>query len=968
MKLEKEKKERLEKRKQEWKDGGHHSGLMSLAWAYKREGVPLNEAIADGQALYSSIEEPSKHDEHVREVEEAFSKVYEFDYSVRKPAPKIDTGASYKIEQREWLDLQGSLDTELKQSILEQDTSEKRTATTKALKSLFQHTTGRIRYGQTLNTIRWAETDNDFAEMRNNDAQCVYMTTTTFGDIIDDGRQEELAGKGAKYIAYSAKDENIIEKACILLEYDEPMGEDRISKDAFGYLTDDEKNAYRSKILSHTCKVLERAGLKPTTVTFSGSRSYHCLFRLSKPVTKEEWEKYEERLKTVYMRIGADEATLSYNRMTRVPRGCRKDEAERGDNQRIMYLDDNAEVTIEEFVDRLEKIAKEISEVKEKAGKITLAMEKTIDPKTGKEKWDYNPVKWEKSLEDMGIKVKYKKLDNQGNYELTLSHDGGLYHVISAQGALDHIVKMYSAQDTMAGAMFREKRASKMTSEKYEQYSGLAESYHEAVDTNDRVLIPYRNGLLEITAKGGTFHDGSYDGKDIPDDSPTLTRNWRYSPEKSELEEFIEMACGRADGDTHWKERKEAIMSLLGYEISGKKEKVNYFPVIVEKSLEDHNGGTGKSLITKALSFMRKTCFLDFKTWDDDQRFFFADMAKTLPKIARCEDLPKSFDLEKMFNRLTEGFKADIKGKDSVTLDMNTMPKFISTSNCYLKGIGNSYTRRYREYEITDYWRGKDPEKHFGHLLYFDWDEEEWSRFDSFMSRCVGKYLRDGLKEFRGENSAEKSLDVNLGDLRDFFDETLDVLPYWTTAMELIEKYEDWYRRVHAGKYMKVSYTAKTMKSKLKTYCALKGLEYDDNDGATRKWNGESKRWIQVTKVTEKVTNPVTVSDAKDNVSVTYSADDPLFGDFAEKTEKGDEISVTVTELSPISSPIQTTENDELVKKGDKVTEISYSYTRENKNINVQRNMENPVTFRHQTSGVIKTHKLDENGNIILED
>lgn len=965
MKLEKEKQERIEKKKQEWVASGHHAGLMSVAWAYKKEGVSLQEAISDMVTLYTSIEEPSKHDEHVREVEEAFAKVYEFDYSVRKQPSRVDTGASYKIEQREWLDLQGSLDTELKQSILEQDTSEKRTATTKALKSLFKYSTGRIRYGQTLNTIRWAETDNDFAEMRNNDAQCVYMTTTTFGDIIDDGRQEELAGKGAKYIAYSAKDENIIEKACILLEYDEPMGEDRISKDAFSYLSDDEKNAYRSKILSHTCKVLERAGLKPTTVTFSGSRSYHCLFRLTKPVTKDEWEKYEERLKTVYMRIGADEATLSYNRMTRVPRGCRKDEAERGDNQRIMYLDDNAEVTIEEFVDRLEKIAKEISEVKEKAGKITLAMEKTLDPNTGKEKWEYNPVKWERSLEDMGIKVKFKKLDNQGNYELALSHDGGLYHVISAQGALDHIVKMYKAQDYVAGVMFREKRASKLGSERFEQYAGMAEAYHEPIDTQSRVLIPYRNGLLEITAKGGTLSDGTYNGMDIPDDSPTLARDWKYSTDKGELEDFIELACGRADGDEKWERRKEALMTLLGYEICGKKEQVNFFPVIIEKSIEENNGGTGKSLITKSLSYMRKTCFLDFKTWDDDQRFFFTDLAK-LPRNARCEDLPRSFDLEKMFNRLTDGFKIDLKGKNPLTLDMDTMPKLIATSNYYLKGTGTAYSRRYKEYEITDWWRGKDPEKHYGHLLYFDWDEAEWARFDSFMARCAGKYLREGLKEYRGDNSAEKSLDTNLGDLRDFFDETLDQFPYWTTAMELIERYEDWYKTVHAGKFMKVSYTSKTMKSKLKTYCALKGLVYDDNDGATRKWNGESKRWIQVTNPVTKVTNQVTVSDAKDSVSVTYSADDPLFGDFAEKTEKGDEISVTVTELSPISSPIQTTGNQELECGGDEGdAKNTLLYKKENENIYIGSCK---VTSPFVTEKRIRKHKVDENGNIVLED
>ena len=975
MKLEKEQKERIEKRKQEWAVGDHHTGLMSVAWVYKKEGVPLQEAITDMQAFYTSIEEQGKHDEHVREVEEAFSKVYEFDYSVRKPAPRIDTGASYKIEQREWLELQGSLDTELKKAILEQDTSEKRTATTKALKSLFRHACGRIRYGQTLNTIRWAETDNDFAEMRNNDAQCVYMTTTTFGDIIDDGRQEELAGKGAKYIAYSAKDENIIEKACILLEYDEPMGEDRISKDAFGYLPDEEKNAYRSKILSHTCKVLERAGLKPTTVTFSGSRSYHCLFRLSKPVTKEEWEKYEERLKVIYLRIGADEATLSFNRMTRVPRGCRKDEAERGEVQRIMYFDDGAEVSLEEYVEKLEKIAKEISEVKEKAGKITLAMEKTIDPNTGKEKWEYNPVKWERSLEDMGIKPKFRKLENGGAYELTISHDGGLYHVICAQGALDHIVKMYKSQDYAAGAWFREKRASKLGSEKYEQYAGMAEPYREPTDTRLRVLIPYRNGLLEVTAKGGTLSDGTYNGLDIPDDSPTLTRDWRYSTEKGELEDFIECACGREDGDECWKARKEALMTLLGYEICGAKEQVNYFPVIIEKSIEENNGGTGKSLITKSLSYIRKTCFLDFKTWDDDQRFFFTDVATTLPKIARCEDLPRSFDLEKMFNRLSDKFKIDIKGKNPVMLDMDTMPKLIATSNYYLKGTGTAYSRRYKEYEITDWWRGKDPEKHYGHLLYFDWDEEEWSRFDSFMARCAGKYLREGLKEYRGDNSAEKSLDTNLGDLRDFFDETLDQLPYWTTAMELIEKYEDWYKTVHAGKFMKISYTAKTMKSKLKTYCNLKGLVYDDNDGAPRKRNGETKRWIQVAnpsptttvKTDTTVTKKHEVSVTVNGNIVTFSEDDPLFGDFAGKQEKVTEKCVTCNANPEKSLPIQTTGNQELECEGNEGNAKNTLLHKKEEDENIYKELEKPVTSLLSLPR-IKKHKLDKDGNIILED
>ena len=117
-----------------------------------------------------------------------------------------------------------------------------------------------------------------------------------------------------------------------------------------------------------------------------------------------------------------------------------------------------------------------------------------------------------------------------------------------------------------------------------------------------------------------------------------------------------------------------------------------------------------------------------------------------------------------------------------------------------------------------------------------------------------------------------------------------------------------------------------------------------------------------MTKVTEKVTE----GDDKDTVSVTYSADDPLFGDFAEKTEKVTEISVTATELSPISSPIQTTGNQEIECGGDEGdTKNTLLYKKKNENIYIGSCK---VTSPSVTEKRIKTHKVDENGNIILED
>ena len=336
-----------------------------------------------------------------------------------------------------------------------------------------------------------------------------------------------------------------------------------------------------------------------------------------------------------------------------------------------------------------------------------------------------------------------------------------------------------------------------------------------------------------------------------------------------------------------------------------------------------------------------------------------------------------------MFNRLTDGFKIDLKGKNPVTLEMEIMPKLIATSNYYLKGTGTAYSRRYKEYEITDWWRGKDPEKHYGHLLYFDWDEEEWSRFDSFMARCAGKYLREGLKEYRGDNSAEKSLDTNLGDLRDFFDETLDPLPYWTVATELIEKYEDWYRKVHAGKYMKISYTAKTIKSKLKTYCRIRGLVYDDNDGVARRHDGNVGKWIEVTNpnpsnatkggcnyVTETPVTPVAGAAFQlqaDENAVTSSEDDPLFGGFSEKTESCNGNPVTGSGSGNKAVTTQLVENEVLMKKCNYVTENYYPLHKKEEDENIYKELEKPVTSLHSQPGIRK-HKLDKDGNIILED
>ena len=77
---------RLEQAIADWKIGAHHSGIMKLGWEYKKDGAELQEAIADAQAVYASIEDPHKHESHMREIVDAFEKVWETEYAASRPA------------------------------------------------------------------------------------------------------------------------------------------------------------------------------------------------------------------------------------------------------------------------------------------------------------------------------------------------------------------------------------------------------------------------------------------------------------------------------------------------------------------------------------------------------------------------------------------------------------------------------------------------------------------------------------------------------------------------------------------------------------------------------------------------------------------------------------------------------------------------------------------------------------------
>ncbi|WP_158980775.1 MULTISPECIES: primase-helicase family protein [unclassified Flavobacterium] len=160
------------------------------------------------------------------------------------------------------------------------------------------------------------------------------------------------------------------------------------------------------------------------------------------------------------------------------------------------------------------------------------------------------------------------------------------------------------------------------------------------------------------------------------------------------------------------------------------------------------NGGTGKSLLSKALSHCVETVLMDGKNMKRDSRFNNQRISNTTD-IVCFDDVDSKFSLELLYSMATSGFVIEKKGKEEFTLKAEESPKIIVSSNSPVSGPGGSSDiRRRHEFEIPNYFSEKlTPKMVYKNLFFDDWDENEWNCFFSFMIDCIQFFLKEGLLE-----------------------------------------------------------------------------------------------------------------------------------------------------------------------------------------------------------------------------
>lgn len=190
-----------------------------------------------------------------------------------------------------------------------------------------------------------------------------------------------------------------------------------------------------------------------------------------------------------------------------------------------------------------------------------------------------------------------------------------------------------------------------------------------------------------------------------------------------------------------------SIKSTIGYLLHGHKTRANNRAVILNDEIisENPNGGSGKGIFAEGISHIRRTSKLDGKQFNFEKSFAY----QTVPidtQILVFDDVKKNFAFENLFSIITEGITIERKNKDAITIPVQRSPKILITTNYTIGGVGGSHERRKHEIELSAHFGAHHtPLDEFGHMLFDDWDENEWARFDSYMVENIQFYLANNL-------------------------------------------------------------------------------------------------------------------------------------------------------------------------------------------------------------------------------
>ena len=313
-------------------------------------------------------------------------------------------------------------------------------------------------------------------------------------------------------------------------------------------------------------------------------------------------------------------------------------------------------------------------------------------------------------------------------------------------------------------------------------------------DTPDESYLFFRNNIIKVTKESIEFIDYINIGGFVWQRN-IIPHDFNIIKEKSDFEIFINNITNNEQ------KRKEILECSIGYLLTTyKKQDEGIAIILYDETLNDNpSGRTGKTLIAKAVSELRKLTTLNGKEFNNKGDFPY-DVVSLDDNIICFDDMERTFKYESMFSITTGNLTLKKKFQQPIIIPFEKSPKLLFTSNYILSGVGDSHDDRKLEIELyRHYTKNYKPINEFGKLFFSkDWTKNEWNSFFNYMISNIQKYLNKGLIKSELKTGRTKKLIANTcEDFYDFCENEFFWKPdnYYTTK-EIMKNYNDGSREI----------------------------------------------------------------------------------------------------------------------------------------------------------------------------
>lgn len=273
-------------------------------------------------------------------------------------------------------------------------------------------------------------------------------------------------------------------------------------------------------------------------------------------------------------------------------------------------------------------------------------------------------------------------------------------------------------------------------------------------DTKDECFLYYLNGIVKVDSKGTEIID-YFNVSDYIWKKQVIQRDYiKADHHDSEFRKFLWFVSGQDI------QRYNSLKSVFGYYLHGFKTSANNRAVIYNDEIisDNPNGGSGKGIFNQAIGKIKKTSIIDGKDFDFKKTFNMQTVSVDT-QVLIYDDVQKNFNFENLFSVITEGITLEYKNQPAIKLPITQSPKIGITTNYTIGGVGGSHERRKFEVEFSSFFNeNHTPLDEFGHMIFDDWEQQEFARFDNFAINCVQYFLKNGLVKHDFQNLPKRKL------------------------------------------------------------------------------------------------------------------------------------------------------------------------------------------------------------------